>query len=673
MSDRPTADVVDALVARGDYAQAAAVAASAGDLARAIKLYERIWRFADAVPLAQRLGDRALAARLCLDAGDRAQATRIAAAIPDGDGPELARVAETFAGRGHFAEAAGLAERAGALERAAELHQRAGATLAAARLYERAGRWPEAGRLYEELATDPAPAIAAQATLALGRLLGLLGRPREAAAALQAAARRPETATAASRRLCLELGAMGLAHAAEVIARRLHAADPRLPESAVAIAELELQAAAGREPSALPLRRFSNLRLLGAGALGRVYSAEDGLRGQTVALKILAAGAVSGGPERQGFAAFLREAEASSRLRHHNIVRLHDIDERAGMLVLEYLPGGTLAGVLARKGRLPPASVRRLGLEVLAALAAAHHAGIVHRDVKPANIFFDAAGSAKLADFGAAHLTDFGSTQTAGFIGTLGYLSPEQISGAPITFSADLYGLGVTLFEALTGRLPFPGPDIVAQHLGEPPPRPSSLEPGLDPAHDEVVLRALAKAPHERFASAESMAEAVARWPETESAPAEPAPERAPEAGAPAPAPQAPSLPRQELGPTGRGRLFASVDPRVGRPVLVEELEQPLDEAGREQLQRLAAAGGPQVQRVLALRADGQAITYEALEGEPLEAAALGPEEAAALTPAWSALEGIGLAAAPRLVVRTPGGPVALVVAPRAPAYAGGS
>ena len=91
----------------------------------------------------------------------------------------------------------------------------------------------------------------------------------------------------------------------------------------------------------------------------------------------------------------------------------------------------------------------------------------MHRDVKPANIFFDAAGNAKLADFGAAHLADFGGTQTAGFIGTLAYLSPEQITGGRIGPAADLYALGVTLFEALTGRLPFLGPDLVG-----PAPRP---------------------------------------------------------------------------------------------------------------------------------------------------------------------------------------------------------
>ena len=155
----------------------------------------------------------------------------------------------------------------------------------------------------------------------------------------------PRTTEAAARRLCLELGALGLPHAADEIARRLHAAHPDLPDSAAAIAELELQARSGRVLSAEPLRRFGELRLIGAGTLGRVYQAEDRLLGETVVLKILAVGAGGSGEERLAFLRFVREAEAASRLHHPNVVRLRDVDERAGILVLEYLPGGTLASV----------------------------------------------------------------------------------------------------------------------------------------------------------------------------------------------------------------------------------------------------------------------------------------------------------------------------------------
>jgi serine/threonine-protein kinase len=664
-------DEVGALVAAGDYAGAARRAEAAGDLRRAIQLLERVWRFADALPLAERLGDRALAIRLALDARAEDRALAIAGSIPAAARAELEAASAAFAARGRWIEAAELAERAGASERAAGFYQRGGALLPAARALEAAGRWHEAGRLYEEMgeaaARDGEPELAARARLHLGILLGRLGRPRDAARALQAAACHASTELEALRHLCVELEVLGLHHAAQLIARRLQRKNPALPDSAAALTEIELQAAAGRQLPAEPLRRFADLKLIGSGALGRVYMAQDRLLGDTVALKILSVGPGGSSAERQSFQRFLREADASSRLRHPHIVRLLDADERAGILVLEYLPGGTLAQSLARSHQLDPAGGRRLALELLSSLSAAHRAGIVHRDVKPTNIFFDAAGNAKLADFGAAHLADFGGTQTGGFIGTLAYLSPEQITGGRIGPAADLYALAVTLFESLTGRLPFLGPDLVGQHLAEAPPPPSSVEPALSPAHDQVLLRALAKSPDERFTSAELMAEAVRSWPETARPVPRPA-SPAPAAETAAPAPSAAPAERRPVGTTARGRLFHATDPKIGRPILVEELSEPLASEAREALKRLARAGGPHVQRVLAL--EEGAVVYEVLDGEPVPAGTLGPDEARQLEDAWAALASAGLYASPRHpVIRTAGGPVILVVLPRELGY----
>jgi serine/threonine-protein kinase len=659
------ADSIDALVARGDYVSAAALAAAKGDPARAIRLYERIWRFAEAVPLALGMGDRALAVRLALDARDLLRATDIAATIPAEDRQALARAAAALAGRGHHLEAAHLEARAERWPEAAELYRKAGSPLDAATMLERAGRWQEAGRLYEQAIAGGARdgADTATASLALGRLLASLGRPLEAARALQAAAANPATRAAAQRRLCAVLLALGLPHAADEIARRLHAEDVQVPHDAAAIAAAErvgprVTSNASGAPASVP-RRFRVLHALGAGALGRVYAAEDELLGRTVALKVLSVGPGASGPERDAFLRFLREAESIGRLRHPNIVTLHELDEGAGLMVLEHLPGGTLAETLARGGPLGPASVRRLALDVLAGLGAAHRSGIVHRDVKPANVFFDGAGNAKLGDFGAAHLLDFGHTQTGSFVGTLAYLSPEQITGGGIGFPADLYGLGATLYEALTGQPPFLGPDIVGQHLSESPALPSARRPGLAAAHDQILLRALAKAPADRFPSTDAMAEAIAEWP-------------AEDVGGPAKAKEAdetdvliveePAPPSERpLGRTTRGRLALVSDSVIGREVLVESLDAPLGTEELVRLRDLAAAGGPRVQRILAVTSDGLGITYESLDGEVVQVHELTATEAAALEAEWGPL---GLTASDRRVARTAGGPVILLVPP---------
>jgi hypothetical protein len=303
-------------------------------------------------------------------------------------------------------------------------------------------------------------------------------------------------------------------------------------------------------------------------------------------------------------------------------------------------------------------------------LAAAHRAGVVHRDVTPPNIFFDGAGNAKLGDFGAAHLTDFGHTQTGSFLGTLAYLSPEQITGASLGFEADLYGLGATLYHALTGRPPFLGPDVVGQHLAETPAPPSHFRQGLEPIHDQVLLRALAKAPSDRFPSAESMAEAIQHWPAFDPPPRSPPVAPPPWAQSPpvVPAPAPPVPAEQPLGRTARGQLVLSADAHVGRQVLLERLDGPLDQHGRDQLQRLAAAGGPRVQRILALAPTGDCITYEWPLGEQRPLSALPPAEAALLESSWALLAAAGFPPGPeRAVMRTDGGPVILLVATAPP------
>ncbi|HEY2730703.1 MAG TPA: serine/threonine-protein kinase [Polyangia bacterium] len=649
-------DVIEYLVAHGAYVEAARVCVERGDLARAVQLYERVWRFADALPLAERLGDPALAVRLALDANLPARALQIAATI-GADAPDALRaVGEAFASRGRPFEGAGVFERALEWARAADLYRRAGAPLDEARAREAAGQLREAGLLYERLIGQGAETEVAAARLALGRLLARLGRPEEAARLLQAAARHAAARTAALRALCGPLLALGLRGAAAEVLARLRRDTPSLPASPdqfVALEEAELAATTRAPRGAEGTRRFRIGKLLGAGATGRVYLADDTLLGQPVALKLLTVGAASSGPERQAYLRYAREAEAAGRLRHPNIVALHDTDPALGLFVFELMPGGTLAERVGAEGPLSVAHARRLALDLLAALGAAHERGIVHRDVKPPNVFYDAAGNAKLGDFGAAHLADFGQTQTGGFFGTVAYMAPEQITGGAIGVAADLYALGVTLFQALTGRPPFLGPDLVAQHLGEAPPAASSLRPELSRAHDDALARALAKAPQDRFGSAAEMAAAIAAWPT----------EAAASAVAAAPAPVVPLEDAavaddvRELGVTARGRLLARRDPRTARLVLVEQRTLPLDDAALADVRRRAAAGGPHVQRVLRVSDDRREIWYEALDGAPLSFDAATAAERVRLEPARAALLDLSLTH----FARTEGGPVWLL------------
>jgi eukaryotic-like serine/threonine-protein kinase len=653
-------DVVEYLVAHGAYVEAARIAAERGELARAIGLYERVWRFADAWPLALAMGDRALAVRLALDANLPGQAQELAAAAQDP--AELARVAEAFAARGQPFEAARAAERAGVWTRAAELYRRADAPLDEARARAQAGDLRAAGLIYERLVAQGSGDEVAGARLALGRLLARLGRNEEAARHLQAAAQVPALQTAAWRALCGPLLALGFRGAAVALLTRLRWLDPSLPLAPEDLANLEdAEAAASDGAAAAGMgRRFHLRRLLGGGAVGRVYEAFDSLLGAPVALKLLAIGDAGGEMERQAYLRFAREAEAAGRLRHPNIVALYDAQPAAGLFVLELMTGGTLADRLATGGPLSLAGARRLALDVLAALGAAHERGIVHRDVKPPNVCFDSAGNAKLGDFGSAHLADFGQTQTGGFLGTVAYMSPEQISGAPIGFAADLYALGATLVEALTGRPPFLGPDLVGQHLGEAPPCPSARRPELTAAHDRVLRRALAKSPLERFGSAAEMAEEIAAWPVEGAAAPQIAALSATDALAAQETAEAVAPADRELGSTPLGRLRLHHDRRSARDVLVEERLAPAEGAALDELRRIAAAGGPQVQRILRLSDDRRAIWYEVIAGAPLAIDALGAEERTALAEPLTRLP----ADHPRLVIRTPGGPV-LLVCPR--------
>jgi serine/threonine-protein kinase len=267
---------------------------------------------------------------------------------------------------------------------------------------------------------------------------------------------------------------------------------------------------------------------------------------------------------------FEGEARAAARLAHPNVVVVFDVgeEENVPFIVMERVVGPTLEQEMAG-GPLPAGRVRRLGEEVLAALGAAHAAGLVHRDVKPANVLLAPDGSAKVADFGIAKaFADEGATAgqtdltTAGqMLGTLSYMAPERLAGRPATVQSDLYSVGVVLYEALTGARPFAGETPIAMvraiDQASPAPLPQRC-PGLDAALIAVVERAMAKNPEDRFVSAAAMAaglaaRAVAPAGATDSAPTVMA-ARVTEIFDAPPTAVPPALPAQAASPVRPGR-----------------------------------------------------------------------------------------------------------------------
>jgi eukaryotic-like serine/threonine-protein kinase len=254
--------------------------------------------------------------------------------------------------------------------------------------------------------------------------------------------------------------------------------------------------------------------VLGRGAMGVIYRAHDPAIGRKVAIKLIRADLLDGEEREEFLARFQQEAQAAGRCTHPNIVTIHDFALHDGnpFLAMEYVEGENLAAALRRAGRFPPERAVAVLLQVLAALGAAHALGIVHRDVKPANILLLPDGRVKMTDFGIARIESAGMTQAGVVLGTPSYMSPEQCRGEAVDGRSDLFSAGAVLFELLSGERPFPGRTFtaIAQALTDPAP----LEPGArladqPPGLVSVVRRALAKRPEDRFASAEAMAAAL--------------------------------------------------------------------------------------------------------------------------------------------------------------------
>jgi WD40 repeat protein len=341
------------------------------------------------------------------------------------------------------------------------------------------------------------------------------------------------------------------------------------------------------------------LKVLGEGAMGVVFHAEDLVLGRPVALKVMQPRAAADpcGRER-----FLREAKAAAAVEHDHIVTILHVGEDHGMpfLVMPLLRGESLEDRIWHEGRLGATEVLRIGREIAQGLSAAHRQGLIHRDVKPANIWLEGeSGRVKLLDFGLARIAQEPAqlTQQGVVMGTPYYMAPEQSRSLPLDGRADLFSLGCVLYRIATGRLPFPGDNALAVLTSlalEAPPPPHQLAPDLPPRLSDLILRLMAKDRADRPESADAVVEAIRRLekePAAVAAPASPDP------------PSAPVRPRRRwlrtaavlmllgvLTAAAVGRMLGRGGPRAEGPTAV--VQTPGADHPRQDLPAAEAQGG---------------------------------------------------------------------------------
>ena len=261
--------------------------------------------------------------------------------------------------------------------------------------------------------------------------------------------------------------------------------------------------------------RYELEQKIGEGGMARVYRGRDLRLSRQVAVKVLHSHYASDAGFLQRFH---HEAQAAANLRHPHIVDVYDVGQDGDLhyIVMEYVPGSDLKALIVRQAPLPAEQAVMIAEAVAKGLDAAHRLGMIHRDIKPQNIIVGEAGQVKITDFGIAKSKmSTALTETGVTFGTADYISPEQARGQPAGPQSDLYSLGVTLYEMLTGRLPFSGDSSIAvamQHVSAEPPPPRMYNPRIPPQLEAIVLQALNKAPADRPASAREFAQLLASY-----------------------------------------------------------------------------------------------------------------------------------------------------------------
>ncbi len=546
----------EALLLTGEEREAAELFERAGDLERAAELHRQLGDADNASRLFARAGLGAAAAESLLESrGRKPRSLRRAAELYE-SASEWDKAAACHAEAGDPRQAAELYEKVGRHEPAAAAYERSGVYDRAAGCYERAGKRAEAracweragdrlraaemaledgdhlaaaGAFYEvgsyeravdtlqRVPTDAAGAHAASRLLARIFLeKGLIDRAREKVDALAAGTGYVKDDLELLLMFATALERSGDTAGALETLERISQLDSQYADVEARIDRLRDRSPGITTAPSLTTSASDRYELrdeIGRGGMGIVYLASDRELERAVAIKFLPS-ELAANP--QAVQMFRAEARAAAAMNHPNIVHIYDVAVVNGQpcIVMEYVQGRTVREVMRIRGSserqpLPPHRVAEIGREMCGALAYAHRSNVIHRDVKPSNILLTADGSAKLMDFGISKALETGSDALTEARGTPQYMPPEQILGHEIDGRADLYALGISMFEMATAERPFSGDGVVDQQLHAPLPDPRHLRPEIPEGLVRILMRACEKDANDRFASAREMAQAL--------------------------------------------------------------------------------------------------------------------------------------------------------------------